>query len=78
MTGDEREITVKIRGMAAERGIEVQIAYDGSKVSESSRRAQSDAPYLCRQTADQFTQEAARLPLDCLTNNSLPLPAVAR
>jgi hypothetical protein len=32
VTGDEREITVKIRGMAAERGIEVRIAYDGMKV----------------------------------------------
>ena len=32
VTGDEREITVKIRGMGAERGIEVRIAYDGMKV----------------------------------------------
>jgi hypothetical protein len=32
VTGDEREIAVKIRAMAAERDVEVRIAYDGMKV----------------------------------------------
>ena len=32
VTGDERQIAVKIRGMAAERGVEIRIAYDGMKV----------------------------------------------
>jgi phosphoribosyl 1,2-cyclic phosphodiesterase len=32
VTGDEGEISAKIHAMAAERGIEVQIAYDGMKV----------------------------------------------
>jgi len=32
VTGDEREIAVKIRAMAAERNVEVRIAYDGMKL----------------------------------------------
>jgi hypothetical protein len=32
VTGDERQIAVKIGGMAAERGVETRIAYDGMKV----------------------------------------------
>ena len=32
VTGDERKLFAKLRGMAAERGIEVRIAYDGMKV----------------------------------------------
>lgn len=32
VTGDERQIAVKIRGMAAQRGVEARIAYDGMKV----------------------------------------------
>jgi len=32
VTGDEREITVKIRAIAAERDVEVRIACDGMKV----------------------------------------------
>ena len=32
VTGDEREISAKIRAMAAERDLEVRIAYDGMKV----------------------------------------------
>jgi len=32
VTGDEREISARLRAMAAERGIEVRIAYDGMKV----------------------------------------------
>ena len=32
VTGDERQIAVKIRGMAAERGVEARIAHDGMKV----------------------------------------------
>ena len=33
VTGGEREISAKLRAMAAERGIQVQIAYDGMKVA---------------------------------------------
>jgi ribonuclease BN (tRNA processing enzyme) len=33
VTGDEREIAAKLRAIAAERGIEVRIAYDGMKVA---------------------------------------------
>ena len=33
VTGDEREISAKIRAMAAERRVEVRIAYDGMKVT---------------------------------------------
>jgi phosphoribosyl 1,2-cyclic phosphodiesterase len=33
VTGDERGISVKFRAMAAERGIEVRIAYDGLKLT---------------------------------------------
>ena len=33
VTDDERQIAVKIRGMAAERGVEVRIAYDGMKLT---------------------------------------------
>jgi len=32
VTGDERKLFAKLRGMAAERGIEVRIAYDGMKL----------------------------------------------
>jgi uncharacterized LabA/DUF88 family protein len=32
VTGDEREISAKIRAMAAERRVDVRIAYDGMKV----------------------------------------------
>jgi phosphoribosyl 1,2-cyclic phosphodiesterase len=32
VTGDERGLFAKLRGMAAERGIEVRIAYDGMKL----------------------------------------------
>jgi hypothetical protein len=32
VTGDEREISVKIRAMAAERNVDVRIAYDGMQV----------------------------------------------
>jgi hypothetical protein len=32
VTAGKREIALKIRGMAAERGVEVGIAYDGMKV----------------------------------------------
>lgn len=31
--GDEREISAKLRALAAERGVEVRIAYDGMKVT---------------------------------------------
>jgi hypothetical protein len=73
VTGDERQIAVKIRGMAAERGVETRIA----RLKKSERmarthstslppspgfgvagRASCEAPYLCGQTGDQFTQEA--------------------
>jgi phosphoribosyl 1,2-cyclic phosphodiesterase len=33
VTGDQREISAKIRVMAAERGVDVRIAYDGMKLS---------------------------------------------
>jgi len=33
VTGDEREISAKLRAIAAERGVEVRIAYDGMKVT---------------------------------------------
>ena len=33
VTGDEGKITAKLRVMAAERGIEVRIAYDGMKLT---------------------------------------------
>ncbi len=33
VTGDEREIAAKLRAIAAERGVEVRIAYDGMKVT---------------------------------------------
>ncbi len=33
VTGDERKLSGKIRGMAAERGVEVRIAYDGMKLT---------------------------------------------
>jgi phosphoribosyl 1,2-cyclic phosphodiesterase len=33
VTGDEREIAAKLRAMAAERGVEVRIAYDGMKLT---------------------------------------------
>jgi uncharacterized LabA/DUF88 family protein len=32
VTGNEREIAAKIRAMAAERRVDVRIAYDGMKV----------------------------------------------
>jgi hypothetical protein len=32
VTGGEREISAKIRAMAAERRVDVRIAYDGMKV----------------------------------------------
>jgi len=32
VTGDEREISAKIDGMAAERRVDVRIAYDGMKL----------------------------------------------
>jgi hypothetical protein len=32
VTGDEREIAAKISGMATERRVRVQIAYDGMKL----------------------------------------------
>jgi len=32
VTGDERNIAIKVFEMATERGIEVRIAYDGMKV----------------------------------------------
>ena len=32
VTGDEREISAKIRAMVAERRVDVGIAYDGMKV----------------------------------------------
>ena len=32
VTGDEREISARIRAMAAERRVDVRIAYDGMKV----------------------------------------------
>ena len=32
VTGDERKLFAKLRGMAAGRGIEVRIAYDGMKL----------------------------------------------
>ena len=33
VTGDEREISAKLRAIAAERGVKVRIAYDGMKVA---------------------------------------------
>ncbi len=33
VTGDERQISAKLRAIAAERGVEVRIAYDGMKLS---------------------------------------------
>jgi phosphoribosyl 1,2-cyclic phosphodiesterase len=33
VTGDEREISARIRAMAAERGIDVRVAYDGMKLN---------------------------------------------
>ena len=33
VTGDKREISAKLRAIAAERGVEVRIAYDGMKVT---------------------------------------------
>jgi hypothetical protein len=33
VTGDEQEIAAKLRAIAAERGAEVRIAYDGMKVT---------------------------------------------
>lgn len=33
VTGNEREIATKLRGMAADRGVEVRIAYDGMKMA---------------------------------------------
>jgi phosphoribosyl 1,2-cyclic phosphodiesterase len=33
VTADERKLSGKIRGMAAERGVEVRIAYDGMKLT---------------------------------------------
>jgi hypothetical protein len=32
VTGDERETSAKLRAIAAERGVEVHIAYDGMKL----------------------------------------------
>jgi hypothetical protein len=32
VTGDERELSAKVRAMAAERGVKVRIAYDGMKL----------------------------------------------
>jgi hypothetical protein len=32
VTGDEREISEKLRAIGAERGIDVRLAYDGMKV----------------------------------------------
>ncbi len=32
VTGDERKLFAKLRGMAAERGVDVRIAYDGMKL----------------------------------------------
>ena len=42
VTGNEREISAKLRALAAERDVEVRIAYDGMKVHavSSQRRAQ--------------------------------------
>ena len=33
VTGDEREISAKLRAIAAERGVKVRVAYDGMKVA---------------------------------------------
>jgi len=38
VTGNEREIAAKIRAMAAERRVDVRIAYDGMKVIMRGRR----------------------------------------
>src|SRR5436305_2165645 len=41
VTGDERDISAKIRAMAAERRVDVRIAYDGMKVMLRGRAART-------------------------------------
>jgi phosphoribosyl 1,2-cyclic phosphodiesterase len=43
VTGDQREISAKIRAMAAERGVDVRIAYDGMRLNLNPRAGVSPA-----------------------------------
>lgn len=47
VTGDERGISAKIRAMAAERRVDVRIAYDRMK-HHAVMRLRMDSPFLCR------------------------------